>query len=288
MVSGGGPVSIEYGCQTRIRKEPTAVKKPYHIVTRTARESAVVIEQFCQANGQILLPIVNTPGTTTLLSRIPGTVQPQTGDSYARLGSPAGSSVSADVASLKTDLDGGVKVSVGTGAGQINASGGKVPATLVATDVTGSMPAQVKGQDNIDFGALQKASLNAATPAVTVSDKTGFSLSAGYQATLVTAVWAAASRTLTGFGTLVADIVTAVWGAVARTLTDKAGFALTPAYDAAKTAGDATAVNQEVILAAMPPPADNLSIAAIKAKTEPGRTVRSRPVPRRAGRGGPV
>jgi hypothetical protein len=35
------------------------VKKPYHIVTRVARESAAVIEQFCQANGQILLPIVN-------------------------------------------------------------------------------------------------------------------------------------------------------------------------------------------------------------------------------------
>jgi putative transposase len=35
------------------------VKKPYHIVTRAARESAAVIEQFCQTNGQILLPIVN-------------------------------------------------------------------------------------------------------------------------------------------------------------------------------------------------------------------------------------
>jgi len=35
------------------------VKKPYHIVTRAASESAAVIEQFCQSNGQILLPIVN-------------------------------------------------------------------------------------------------------------------------------------------------------------------------------------------------------------------------------------
>ena len=35
------------------------MKKPYHIVTRAAKESAAVIEQFCQANGQILLPIVN-------------------------------------------------------------------------------------------------------------------------------------------------------------------------------------------------------------------------------------
>jgi putative transposase len=35
------------------------VKKSYHIVTRAARESAAVVEQFCQSNGQILLPIVN-------------------------------------------------------------------------------------------------------------------------------------------------------------------------------------------------------------------------------------
>jgi transposase-like protein len=35
------------------------VKKPYHVVTRAARESAAVIEQFCQANGQILLPILH-------------------------------------------------------------------------------------------------------------------------------------------------------------------------------------------------------------------------------------
>jgi len=35
------------------------VNKTYHIVTRAARESAAIIEQFCQANGQILLPLVN-------------------------------------------------------------------------------------------------------------------------------------------------------------------------------------------------------------------------------------
>ena len=54
----------------------------------------------------------------------------------------------------------------------------KPPVTLSSGDVTGNLPAQVKAQDNIDFGELQKASLNAATPSVTVSDKTGFSLSA--------------------------------------------------------------------------------------------------------------
>lgn len=47
----------------------------------------------------------DTAGTTTLLSRIPGTVQPQTGDSFARLGAPAGASVSADLAAVKVETN---------------------------------------------------------------------------------------------------------------------------------------------------------------------------------------
>jgi transposase-like protein len=35
------------------------LSQSYQIVTRAAKESAAVIEQFCKANGQILLPIVN-------------------------------------------------------------------------------------------------------------------------------------------------------------------------------------------------------------------------------------
>lgn len=35
----------------------------------------------------------------------------------------------------------------------------------------------------------------------------------------VSAIWGAATRTLTGFGTLASDVATAVWGAAARTLT---------------------------------------------------------------------
>ncbi len=64
-------------------------------------------------------------------------------------------------------------------------------------------------------------------------------------------VWAAGTRTLTGFGTLVADVATAVWTAVARTITggtvttvsDKTGYALTAAYDAAQTAAQAAALS---------------------------------------------
>ncbi len=48
----------------------------------------------------------DTAGTTTLLSRIPGTIQPQSGDAYSRLGAPVGASVSADIASVKADTSG--------------------------------------------------------------------------------------------------------------------------------------------------------------------------------------
>jgi hypothetical protein len=35
------------------------------MVTRAAQESAAVIEQFCQSNGQILLPILNLMETAS-------------------------------------------------------------------------------------------------------------------------------------------------------------------------------------------------------------------------------
>ncbi len=50
----------------------------------------------------------DSSGVTTLLSRVTGTLaagthNPQSGDSYARLGAPAGASVSADVAAVKAE-----------------------------------------------------------------------------------------------------------------------------------------------------------------------------------------
>ena len=72
----------------------------------------------------------------------------------------------------------------------------------------GYIKAQVKGQDNIDFGALQKASLNAATPASIQGNVVGS----------VASVVADVGITQAG-----AD---KVWTTAARALTDKAGFAL--------------------------------------------------------------
>jgi hypothetical protein len=99
--------------------------------------------------------------------------------------------------------------------------------------------------DNLSAGAVALASGVTVTTnndktgytASTVSDKTGYSLSVTPPSAsdIATAVWAAGTRTLSSFGSLVADVATAVWGAVARTITggtittnsDKTGYALT-------------------------------------------------------------
>ena len=56
----------------------------------------------------------------------------------------------------------------------------KPPVSLAVADCGGNLPAEVKALDDIDFGATMKVSLNAATPEVTVSDKTGFELTSDY------------------------------------------------------------------------------------------------------------
>jgi hypothetical protein len=91
----------------------------------------------------------------------------QTGDSFARLGTPAGATIEADIAAVKVDTA-AVKVQTDkmafTVANKIDAN-----ATYIAGAVVNTANAQigvnVVSQANIDFGALQKTSLNAATPA---------------------------------------------------------------------------------------------------------------------------
>lgn len=71
-------------------------------------------------------------------------------------------------------------------------------------------------------------------------------------ASISAATWGATDRTLTGFGSLVADIAAAIWSATSRTLTafgfsvavaDKTGYSLATDYDAAKTAATQTSMN---------------------------------------------
>lgn len=72
---------------------------------------------------QIAFTFVNTSAVTATVQVYPA--YPQTGDNYARLGAPAGASVSADVASIKTD------------------TGTTIPGRLPAALVSGRMDASV-------------------------------------------------------------------------------------------------------------------------------------------------
>lgn len=76
--------------------------------------------------------------------------------------------------------------------------GTKNPATLASTDVTGNLPAQVKAIDNIDFPALQKTSLNAATPASVQSLDNTVEGSLTLNAVLRIILAAVAGKTTTG------------------------------------------------------------------------------------------
>jgi hypothetical protein len=121
---------------------------------------------------------------------------------------------------------------------------GTYGAKVDSRDVNGNLPAQVKVLDDIDFSTTMKTSLNNATPTVTVN-ATSIKAFWDYLTADVTAViasfgnlfktnvnetissrsshtaadvWTVTTRTLSSFGTLVADIATAVWGATTRTL----------------------------------------------------------------------
>ena len=123
--------------------------------------------------------------------------------------------VDADISS-RSDFDETTdSVDVGSINGTSVSGPGDLKADVSNLDATVSSRASQTSVDNLnDF--------DPASDTVTVgtnNDKTDYALSSAYQATLITAIWAAASRTLTSFGTLASDTATAVWAAGTRTLT---------------------------------------------------------------------
>jgi hypothetical protein len=79
-------------------------------------------------------------------------------------------------------------------------------------------------------------------------------------ATIATTVWAAGTRTLTSFGSLVADTATAVWGAVARTITGGT-------VDTCTTNSDMRGTDSALLAANYTAP-NNSGITDIKDKTD--------------------
>jgi len=185
----------------------------------------------------------------------------------------------ADTAQTGRDVGASVLLSAGTGTGQVSLSSGAVTV----------------GTNNDKTGYT----------ASTVSDKTGYSLSAGgvtaVQSGLSTLtaqqVWEYATRTLSTFGSLVADTATAVWGAVARTITggtittvsDKTGYSISGTKqtldalndfdhstdivahvtltDTCTTNTDMRGTNSALLASGYTAP-DNASITSIKGKTD--------------------
>lgn len=116
-----------------------------------------------------------------------GTHNPQGGDAYARLGAPAGASVSADVAAVKGDTA-GVKTktdylpsATAGAAGGVFIAGANAATTV---NITGNLSGSVGsvtgavGSVTGNVGGNVTGSVGSVTAGVTVSDKTGFKLAA--------------------------------------------------------------------------------------------------------------
>lgn len=141
---------------------------------------------------------------------------PQTGDSFARLGAAgAGLTALGDTRIAHLDAD------VSTRATPTNITAGTI------TTVTNLTNAASAG----DFTAAMKTSLNAATPAVTVSDKTGFSLSAAG----VQAIWDALTSALTTVGSIGKLLVDNITGNAYTRLGAPAGASISADIAAAKS-----------------------------------------------------
>jgi hypothetical protein len=180
----------------------------------------------------------DTSGTTTLLSRLTGTRATNLDNLDATVSSR--STLTAAnvwdylVASATTVGSMGKRVVdylTGDAYTRIGAAGAGL--TALGDTRIANLDATVSSRSTFAGGAVASV-----TAGVTVSDKTGFALTSAYdpaktasqagdamalttseRTSMATAVWASAARTLSSYGTLVADIATAVWGAAARTLT---------------------------------------------------------------------
>ena len=107
-----------------------------------------------------------------------GTHNPQSGDAYARLGAPAGASVSADVAAVKSDTA-ATLLDTGTD-GVVVASASKTGYSLTATTGLGNQTSNITGNLSGSVGSVT-GSVGSVTSGVTVTtnnDKSGYSLTA--------------------------------------------------------------------------------------------------------------
>lgn len=193
----------------------------------------------------------NIVGTVSTLTTYTGNT-PQTGDSFARIGAN-GAGLTAIGDTRIANLDAAVSSRMATYTQPTGFLAAAFPGTVASTtNITAGTITTVTNVTNAptngDFTATMKTSLSAATPAVTVSDKTGFSLTAAYDAAKTASQAGDIMKVSSGTGanqiSLASGLVTVgtnndKTGYTVSTVTDKTGYALTSAYDAAKTAAQA-------------------------------------------------
>lgn len=116
-VNGSGsatPISVDYDAEAHGEGWITlGVTQSGHTITGAnaapvvycARDSSRIISDLDAAvSSRSTYAGADTAGTSTLLTRISGSIAPQSGDAFARLGAPSGASVSADIAAANTAL----------------------------------------------------------------------------------------------------------------------------------------------------------------------------------------
>lgn len=134
-------------------------------------------------------------------------------------------------------------ITVGTGSGQLNPSGGKIPATLAAADVSGDVPADVEHWAGNVVGVDENGLPNVNVAAISQQTAPADALAANI-GNLDIAVSTRGTSTFAGGA--VASVTGNVGGSVAGSVGGvTAAVTLTSAYDAAKTAaqaGDAMAL----------------------------------------------
>ncbi len=151
-----------------------------------------------------------------------------------------------------------------------------ISSRLASASISLSAGAVTVGTNNDKAGYALTAAYDAAKTAAQPGD--AMALTSGERTTLAGVIWANATRTLTSFGTLVADVATAVWGAATRTLT-AFGFTVTTDVSSLVTANlDATVSSRLASAGYTAPPtpaqnADGLLVRNLAGGSDGGRTV---------------
>lgn len=220
-----------------------------YTVSISADPTDIVVAWGKYVDGTVTIPLVGIPiRQWDSVGEVAGAVGSVTGAVGSVTGN-VGGNVTGTVASVVGNVGGNITGSVASVAGNL---GGNVVGTVAS--VVGSVGGDVQGKilgggpSSFTGDGVQAASVtgnlggNVVGTVASVVTKTGYALTSAYDlaktaaqagdamdlinvpnatalSAIGTAVWATGTRTLTSFGTLVADTATAVWSALTSAMT---------------------------------------------------------------------